>query len=85
MLEPDDGKLSSPVLRGLAPSNGGRPLGSMSRWATPPRGGSYNRLRRRKRTGGNRVQGAMSGRRENPSIARKFVGNDIHRLVRETA
>jgi hypothetical protein len=27
MLEPDDGKLSSPVLRGLAPSNGGRPLG----------------------------------------------------------
>jgi len=27
MLEPDDGKLSSPVLRGLAPSNGGRLLG----------------------------------------------------------
>ena len=29
MLEPDDGKLSSPVLRGLALSNGGRPLGSI--------------------------------------------------------
>jgi hypothetical protein len=28
MLEPDDGKLSSPVLRGLAPSNGGRLLGA---------------------------------------------------------
>jgi hypothetical protein len=27
MLEPDDGKLSSPVLRGLAPSNGGWLLG----------------------------------------------------------
>jgi len=27
----------------------------------------------------------MSGRRENQSIARKFAGNDIHRLVRETA
>src|ERR1700677_2211921 len=27
MLEPDDGKLSSPVLRGLASSNGGRLLG----------------------------------------------------------
>jgi len=27
MLEPDEGKLSSPVLRGLAPSNGGWPLG----------------------------------------------------------
>src|SRR6202022_247022 len=26
-LEPDDGKLSRPVLRGLAPSNGGRLLG----------------------------------------------------------
>jgi hypothetical protein len=26
-LEPDDGKLSSPVLRGLAPSNGGWLLG----------------------------------------------------------
>src|ERR1022692_3436460 len=29
MLEPDDGKLSSPVLRGLAPSNGGRLLGAL--------------------------------------------------------
>jgi hypothetical protein len=27
MLEPDEGKLSSPVLRGPAPSNGGWPLG----------------------------------------------------------
>jgi hypothetical protein len=27
MLEPDEGKLSSPVLRGLAPSNGGWLLG----------------------------------------------------------
>jgi hypothetical protein len=27
MLEPDDGKLSSPVLSGLAPSNGGWLLG----------------------------------------------------------
>jgi hypothetical protein len=27
----------------------------------------------------------MSGRRENQSIARKFAGHDIHRLVRETA
>jgi hypothetical protein len=31
MLEPDDGKLSSPVLRGLAPSNGGRLLGGENR------------------------------------------------------
>jgi hypothetical protein len=31
MLEPDDGKLSSPVLRGLAPSNGGRLLGGFAR------------------------------------------------------
>ena len=29
MLEPDDGKLSSPVLRGLAPSNGGWLLGKI--------------------------------------------------------
>ena len=29
-LEPDDGKLSRPVLRGLAPSNGGRLLGIVS-------------------------------------------------------
>jgi len=28
MLEPDEGKLSSPVLRGPAPSNGGWPLGN---------------------------------------------------------
>jgi len=27
MLEPDEGELSSPVLRGPAPSNGGWPLG----------------------------------------------------------
>ena len=33
MLEPDDGKLSSPVPRGLAPSDGGRLLGYMSRFA----------------------------------------------------
>jgi hypothetical protein len=33
MLEPDDGKLSSPVPRGLAPSNGGRLLGCMNRYA----------------------------------------------------
>src|SRR5260370_170157 len=30
MLEPDDGKLSSPVLRGLAPSNGGWLLGPVA-------------------------------------------------------
>ena len=29
MLEPDEGKLSSPVLRGLDASNGARPLGRM--------------------------------------------------------
>jgi hypothetical protein len=34
MLEPDDGKLSSPVLRGLAPSNGGWLLGNYGRKAT---------------------------------------------------
>ena len=40
MLEPDDGKLSSPVLRGLAPSNGGRLLGGDSEtrcWTTAHR------------------------------------------------
>jgi hypothetical protein len=30
MLEPDERKLSSPVLRGPAPSNGGWPLGNSS-------------------------------------------------------
>jgi hypothetical protein len=29
VLEPDEGKLSSPVLRGLGASNGARPLGRM--------------------------------------------------------
>jgi hypothetical protein len=29
VLEPDEGKLSSPVLRGLGASNGARPLGKM--------------------------------------------------------
>jgi hypothetical protein len=30
MLEPDEAKVSSPVLRGLAPSNGGWLLGRIS-------------------------------------------------------
>jgi hypothetical protein len=34
MLEPDEGKLSSPVLRGLAPSNGGWLLGSNAKQIT---------------------------------------------------
>jgi hypothetical protein len=29
VLEPDEGKLSSPVLRGLGASNGARPLGKL--------------------------------------------------------
>src|SRR3984885_217905 len=32
MLEPDEAKVSSPVLRGLAPSNGGWPLGRDQDW-----------------------------------------------------
>jgi hypothetical protein len=35
MLEPDEGKLSSPVLRGLAPSNGGWLLGLIIRGTHP--------------------------------------------------
>jgi hypothetical protein len=35
-LEPDEGKLSRPVLRGLAPSNGGRLLGVKARRGGPP-------------------------------------------------
>jgi hypothetical protein len=31
VLEPDEGKLSSPVLRGLGASNGARPLGKLRR------------------------------------------------------
>ena len=34
MLEPDEGKLSSPVLRGPAPSNGGWPLGKIGKVLT---------------------------------------------------
>ena len=34
MLEPDEGKLSSPVLRGPAPSNGGWPLGKNAKGLT---------------------------------------------------
>src|SRR6266852_3238101 len=34
MLEPDEGKLSSPVLRGPAPSNGGWPLGRNAKQIT---------------------------------------------------
>jgi hypothetical protein len=34
MLEPDEGKLSSPVLRGPAPSNGGWPLGKNAKGIT---------------------------------------------------
>jgi hypothetical protein len=40
MLEPDEGKLSSPVLRGPAPSNGGWPLGTeeiAKDWRRSPR------------------------------------------------
>jgi hypothetical protein len=33
VLEPDEGKLSSPVLRGLGASNGARPLGWKERVA----------------------------------------------------
>ena len=35
MLEPDEAKVSSPVLRGPAPSNGGWPLGTIGREITP--------------------------------------------------
>ena len=34
MLEPDEGKLSSPVLRGPAPSDGGWPLGKIGKVLT---------------------------------------------------
>jgi hypothetical protein len=34
VLEPDEGKLSSPVLRGLGASNGARPLGYL--WTPTP-------------------------------------------------
>jgi hypothetical protein len=97
MLEPDDGKLSSPVLRGLAPSNGGRPLGCTSRCTTRCR---HQSRRQPSRPGGKGKEAASEG-----TIATRFVverrtkvdeartrfdpgglaDDDIHRLVRVTA
>jgi len=38
--EPDEGKLSRPVLRGLAPSNGGGLLGGRQQWRLATRQGT---------------------------------------------
>ena len=48
MLEPDEGKLSSPVLRGLAPSNGGGLLGTREDLLPGPVYGPRNEGRRKR-------------------------------------
>ena len=83
MLEPDDGKLSSPVLRGLAPSNGGRLLGTLrNRCRHRPMQYLNNILEQDHRAIKRRVN-AKQGFREFQAARRTIQGYEAVHMIRK--